>query len=389
MGTVSGPLSPWLYFLRNSGRVLPMGFVIVLSVFLIASVAAIANSIDLTVRTIYRYTEFFTYVLPQRTFRAVPDDQKALIKADPRTGRMIEGSFCFINIKTVIGRLPFVLLGIEKEDREFLIQRMGAHLLEGRMPADGMPEAVISRPIAENRHIGVGDTVAGPLDEGGVAGAPMNVKVVGILDGPIWIAFTSKRFVDATFLLNPRCTLVTTTDPKQLDGLNRALMPVTNKRAGLLQPEKVQVLSRDNLISEIRDSLSSMYLIMEIVSGAVIFVIALMSGMLSNIYFTQRITEFGVLSAIGYARSRLVGRIVAETALLTTIGWAVGAVITYWTLRYLADSVFKGRGLFLDPTDLWAYEHTLPIPVAITFFAVLTIGTRLMRLDPVTIIERR
>lgn len=383
------PLSAVTYFRRNPGRVLPMGFVIVLSVFLIASVASIADSIDLTVRTIYRYTEFFTYVIPQRTFRSVPEDQRALIEKDPRVGRVVDGSIFMMNIRTVIGRLPFVVLGATEDDQRYLLQRVGARLIEGRMPADGMPEAVVSQPVAENRRLKLGDTVAGPLDEGGIAGSPVPVKLVGIVSGPIWLAMTSKTFADSTFLLNPKCLLVTTTDPKRLDSLNRTLMPVTDKRAGILTPEKVQVLSRDNLLHEVRDSLASMYLIMEIVSGAVIFVIALMSGMLANIYFTQRLVEFGVLSAMGYGRARLVRRIVSETALMTLVGWAVGAAISFGVLSYLAGTVFKGRGLFLDPADPWAYAHTVPIPIAITVFAVATIAFRLSRLDPVSIIERR
>ena len=108
-----------------------MGLVIVLAVFLIAGVTVLANAIDLTVRTIYRYTEFFTYVIPQRTTLSVPDDQKAIVRKDPRVDRAIEGSIFFTNIKTVIGRLPFVVLGVTEEDREYLSRRMGATLKSG------------------------------------------------------------------------------------------------------------------------------------------------------------------------------------------------------------------------------------------------------------------
>jgi len=76
----------------------------------------------------------------------------------------------------------------------------------------------------------------------------------------------------------------------------------------------------------LRDSLSSMFLIMGAVNGTVIFVIALMSGMLSNIYFTQRLAEFAVLAAIGYQRTRLIARVIGETALMTLVGWIVGAI---------------------------------------------------------------
>jgi ABC-type antimicrobial peptide transport system permease subunit len=157
----------------------------------------------------------------------------------------------------------------------------------------------------------------------------------------------------------------------------------------LLSPEKVNVLTRASLLAEVRDSLSSMYMIMEVVSATVIFVIALMSGMLSNIYFTQRIPEFGVLAALGISRARLMMKIVWETVILTVISWSVGSVLSVFLLKYLAANVFKQRGLFLDAMDPWAYQHTLPIPVAITIFAMITVWVRLKRLDAVSVIERR
>jgi ABC-type antimicrobial peptide transport system permease subunit len=183
--------------------------------------------------------------------------------------------------------------------------------------------------------------------------------------------------------------IYTTKNPKDLFAVNQALMPTRHKERGRLDPKKLNLLSYQNLVAELRDSLSSMFLIMGVVNGTVIFVISLMSGMLSNIYFTQRISEFAVLSAIGYRRSQLIGRIIAETALLTVIGWAMGAVVTVVFLSLFKTTVFEPRGLIIDPRDWYAYQWTIPIPFAITLFAVTTIAYRLMKLDPVTIIERR
>ena len=118
-------------------------------------------------------------------------------------------------------------------------------------------------------------------------------------------------------------------------------------------------------------------------------IITLMSGMLANIYFTQRLSEFGVLAAIGYSRPKLIGRVLAETALLNAFGWLLGAASTALLMRFLGASVFRARGLFLDPFDLDAYAHTIPVPLCITLFSVGTIAYRLLKLDPVTIIERR
>ena len=387
---MNSPLSPLVYFRRNTSRALPMGLVIVLAVFLIAGVTVLANAIDLTVRTIYRYTEYFTYVLPQQRFREVPEAQRLIVQSDPRVERTMEGAFFLCNIKTVMGRLPFVVLGVPEDDRDYLMQRMETPLIAGRLPAEGMPEAVLSEPMVENKKLKLGDNVVSPTEVGGMAtAAPVPVKLVGILKGPVWVGFTSRSFCTSYFLLNPRCTLYTWKDVNQREALNRAMMPVTDKSKGKLSPNEVQLLSKENLITEVRESLESLYLIMGVVTAAVIFAITLMSGMLANIYFTQRLSEFGVLAAIGYSRPSLIGRVLAETALLNVAGWIVGAASTALLMRFLGESVFRSRGLFLDPFDLDAYAHTIPVPICITLFSVATIAYRLAKLDPVTIIERR
>jgi ABC-type lipoprotein release transport system permease subunit len=386
---VRHPLSAFIYFARNPGKVLPMGFVIVLSVFLIASIASLANSIDRTILTIYGYTRYFTYVVPQRGALRVPEEEIAKVKADPRVDRAMEASLFFTNIKTVIGQLPFVVLGLSPDNREYLLKRVGTEIVQGRLPAEGMPEAALSEPVAKNKNVKIGDIIAGPMDEGGIAGAPMPVKCVGILKGPVWVAVTTKSFCDTTFLAAPRSTVYTTKNPADLMAVNEVMQPQANRTSGKLSPAKAMVLSRQNLISQLRESLSTMYLIMAVVNMTVIFVIALMSGMLSNIYFTQRIAEFAVLSAVGYQRTQLIARIIVETALLTLIGWVIGAIVTYLFLSYFRESVFEPRGLFIDPLDRFAYSYTIPIPISITLFAVGTIALRLLRFDPVTIIERR
>jgi hypothetical protein len=81
--------------------------------------------------------------------------------------------------------------------------------------------------------------------------------------------------------------------------------------------------------------------------------------------------------------------VAGETVLLTLLGWLLGAAVTFVVLSLFKERVFEPRGLLIDPHDLFAYRYTIPIPISITLFAVATIGLRLLKLDPVTIIERR
>ena len=138
-----------------------------------------------------------------------------------------------------------------------------------------------------------------------------------------------------------------------------------------------------------REALSSLYLIMNVVIGIIIFAIAFLTGMLANIYFMQRIPEFATLAAIGYRRSGLLKRILAETGLLCIVGWALGSVLTIALLNVIRVTLMAPRGLLLDPYDFAAYRYTIPLPLAIAFFAVYPIARRLGAMDPVSIIERR
>ena len=85
-----------------------------------------------------------------------------------------------LNRKTVVGRLPVVGIGSNPEERDYLLKRIGATLESGRMPGDGKAEVVVSKPILENRGLKLGDVIAGPLDEGGIAGSPVPLSLIPI-----------------------------------------------------------------------------------------------------------------------------------------------------------------------------------------------------------------
>ncbi len=353
--------------------------------FLIASVVTIVNSIDLTVLTIYNYTKAFTPVIPRSGHLHVSPQIVARIRATPGCDKTIETSGFFFNVNTVFGPFPFVCLGVEPGDRDYLLKRAGDTLEPGgHMPTPGLPEAVVSEGIVRNKRLKIGDYIASPTeaDTSSIVAVPVPVKLVGILRGPTWIAFTSKEFPDAALPLVPHSILATTKNPADQ-------LAFGDKLFSTLPRVQVAVFSFNDLVKTLRHSLASMYLIMHLVNGTVIFVVALMAGMLSNIYFTQRISEFATLAAIGLRRSTLVWHAVSETAILTSIGWAVGIFVNWGILSLMRGSVFEPRGMLINPSDPYSYINTLPIPVMITLFAVATISYRLANLDPVTIIERR
>lgn len=376
---VTNPLSAWLFFRRNLSRTAPMAVVIVLSVVLIGTVVTIIRSIDLTVLTVYGYNRYFLVALPRNGERVAPEVEQ-IIRSEELVKAIYRTSVCFTNIRTIFGKFPFVLFGLSQEDMPKVLNLTRMRLVAGRLPRRGEAACALSVGIARNRGLKIGDVVLAPNIEDSFA--PIPVKLVGLLDGENWFAVIPIEFVQEHYFPLLEELVVVAPTPEQQPELDRRLDKALDKRS-------VRLFTYGQLVRELRSSLSNLYLIMNIVIAIVVLVIAIMMGMLSNIFFMQRLPEFALLTAMGYTRGMLLWRIVRETVLLVMVGWTVGILLSMGILWGLYWWLFEPRGMLLQPMDWQAYRYTIPVPIAVLAFAAMSVGPRLLAMDPVLVIERK
>ena len=374
-------LSPLTYFRRNLGKTLPMAFVIVLSVTMVASVVTIIRSIDLTVFTLYGYNRFLTGMTPRNAL-VIDDKQVAKVRNLPELGVMVPTHSYTVLVKTIFGKMPFPLFGLDESGRKLLLERCNVRLAKGRLPQDGEPEAVVSDDVARNLGLKLGDIISKPESED--AYAPQPIKLVGLLHGPVWIGLTNKAFVDANspFTFVGYMAFAPNKDEQAQRRLDSAMEKVVDKKLA-------RVWRFAGLVRETQSALANLYLILNIVTTLIVCAVAFVCALLSNIYFTQRLPEIATLSAIGYGRGQLLRRAFGETVLLCAFGWLMGGILTVSLLYTIFLVALQPKGLLLNPVDAIAFLFTLPMPFAITTFAIVTIWRRLSMLDPVSIIERR
>jgi putative ABC transport system permease protein len=374
-------LSPVLFLRRNFLRVLPIALVIVVAVTLVSSVVTIIRSIDLTVFTLYGYNRFCTGLIPRNAL-ALDAAEVKRIQQLPQLGRLAPTHSYSVRVKTIFGKMVFPVFGLAPQDRDEFIARCSVRLSQGRLPAEGQAEAAISDEVAKNLGVKLGDTLLDPTSEDNYA--PVPVKLVGLLQGPHWLGLTSKEFVDGNspFTWSGYLAFAPTRDIAAQERLDDAIERTVDKA-------DARVWRYASLVKETQSALANLYLILNLVISIIVFSIAFVCGLLFNIYFTQRLPEIATLAAIGYPRSLLIRRALGETAILCFFGWLLGGALTIGLLEALKYGIFVPRGLLLDPLDPASFVFTVPLPFAITLVAVVTIGLRLTRLDPVSIIERR
>jgi predicted lysophospholipase L1 biosynthesis ABC-type transport system permease subunit len=212
---------------------------------------------------------------------------------------------------------------------------------------------------------------------------PGRFTVVGVISGP-----TPMGLCSFDYLNNPLAyafsaklweRLVLVARPGRLDEMNAFLRTL---------PE-IKLYDRARAVEEVSESFDRILLILNFVSAALVVVVAVVVGMIHNIFFAQRMDEFAILLAIGHARRRLLRKVGLETAGIMAVSWAAGAA-----LGFAAFGLFRGlyllpKGIPIPFIQLAPLAVSLALPAVAHLFASLTVNGRLRRLDPVTIIERR
>lgn len=386
------PLSALTYYRRNITRTLPVGGALVISVFLIAAIVTLLNSVDRSITTHYGFLSRFSGLTAQLE-RDVSPALLAKAKAQPGWKHVIPALPYFLTLRTVFGEMPIPVYGVDKDKVQTVVSVSGNRLVEGRWPAVNAPEVVLSRTWANNFGKRVGQWI--DPKKGRLPLVLEKQKLVGIIDGGANMALTDRAYLQlelpdvvqrTSYLFVPR-------DPRQMSKLNAQISDYLKKpkKHGLTEAETrfAKLWTFSGLVKELRDSLEFLYKFLAIADGLVIGAVALMGGFLANIYFEQRLSEFGLLSAFGFRRERLARRVMVETGILVVAGWLLGLLLTWLIFRAIDAFYMTPRGLILAPLDSLALRYTLPTPFIVGLASLGTVLFRLYRLDPIEIMERR
>lgn len=378
---VRNPFAAYAYLWRNLSQSVPLTCVIVIAVILVYGIVALMNSIPLSIRDVYGYMKYSLGISPRGDTELLPKLRRIIESQAPvRPERIIVCRASVAQVRSIVGKWPFAVLGMSRSDLKYYLRRLGADRLVGRLPEPGKPEAIVSEPVARNLGLKIGSELLGPTIEG--AFSPMPVHVVGIADTPNWVMLTSIEYHREYHLPPVDNLLVMAKDQSEQQRLDRwALQRFRGERA--------QVFAFHDLQERTDESFDILYWILDVVIVALTTLITLIMAMLIKIHLTQRMPEFGLLEALGYSRVALVRRLLAEHLSVILVGWVAGVGLGFAVLTLAHHLVMRPRAFSLDTFDLEALVATVPIPAAILMAAVLTVWLRLRKLDAIAIIERR
>jgi ABC-type lipoprotein release transport system permease subunit len=300
----------------------------------------------------------------------------------PGTAFVKRDAYSNLDINLLAGNAQFDLYGFDPQGMAQLLTLYGDRVVAGRLPAANANEIAVSEEIARSRHVWVGGKLGNALDE--LDRLPDTFTVVGIIQGPTRLGVIPLDYMTEHYLFERRYQgLVVVPQAGQEQAVHDQLQKLVAGSAFRLFDWAYIKAKIDSLIANL-DAINTFLILL------VTIVLSLVVGLLNNLFFRQRMNEFGLLAAVGYSRWGLIMRVALESFGVTLAAWIIGvglgvAVLSWFNLTFIVP-----HGLLMNIFDWNVLAlHTLPIPLMVFAFGMGTVAWQLLRLDPISIIERR
>lgn len=352
-----------------------------LSVTLIGGIIALINSITYSIETIYLYSANFLAVNPRGDFAGTAKLREDVLDNTPvKIERTITCRGVSTQVKSIVGKWPFVVIGMKRPDIEFWLDRLKVTGLDGRLPEAGKPEMIVSDPVARNLHLSLGSVVLEPTSQESYS--PYPVKVVGIAHTDKWTMVTDYDYVAQNHF--------PPLDNMLFFAYNRGdQIKLDNWAFEHFKGERVALWAYREIDKQTKTMFSTLFAILNVIISLLVILITVMMGMLINIYMSQRLVEFGLLQALGYTKRQLLVRVIKESGAVVVVGWLLGLLLAYGVIVLFKVLLMDPNAYQIKILDPVALKYTLPVPIAIMGAALLTIFLRFRRFDPVSVVERR
>lgn len=375
------PLSAYKHYISNKKRFLFIFVPVLLSTILIYTLQMLITS---EFRTINRlYTE------PQKYYISIAAKTKTInneiINSVFDRKKDYERVFPWVAHYTYIDSLMESSVGskvftVRQEDMKWLIARMNLKIIKGRLPKAGSNEIILHKTVADNKELTIGDKIGGNLrkDEA-IEGEKV---IVGLIDGVSIVSFDSLEYwMDINHVQFDDYSTGIIIIPKE----NR--VNSINSFIKTIDPQGLDIRTYDTVSLQSSNDSSRIKIIVTAISIMALIMITICAGFISYINISQRRSEFGILSAIGFTSHEIMKRVAVEILWVNMAALVIGIFISVFLGTFFNLFVFKPQGISLL---LLRPEYMIKascVPVFCCIFSLAPVWNTLTKLDTVAVIE--
>jgi len=382
------PLSPCTYYRRHKRQATLLAGLMTLTTLGIWIMVSLLNSIPENILTINNWLDWSGAVMTN------DPTVVSQLRVQPDVAHVIPAREMYIAVP-MGANIDFPILGVSETDTPILVDAFHVRLKEGRLPSPRTNEIALSEEIAAPLGLHLGDSIGRPVDAYRYSSIPTELTLVGILEG-VPAAKPSPYKTRASTRLGLASLEYLESHEAYAEGVTTLIIIAQEGRKAAVdrwletevRSDSALVRTAGTLSSELRGTRLTIYLICGVVEGLVGVVIALIVIAINQIALAQRLSDQGVLHALGHHKNLLARRLALEVTILAGTGWLIGLTLASLSLAWIRRGFYEPRGMVLSLSNLLPLGFTLVIPLLVIALTALSSRYILTRLDSVAIIER-
>lgn len=347
------------YVLRNYKKTFMLVWTMVLGIFLMSLTNIIINSVNSNVYKAWAkpFTDF--YVLE-------PIKETNINDTENYYSIFLDRVF----ITGVTGRISTYAFFVKKDAREYICNKNGVEMIEGKYPASGSNEIIVSKEIAKSKGICIGDYIGKEiqLDESLIG----KYQVVGIFEAEGVFTIGDYDYYKSqnpsayeSIMINKQDVIYNNDDV----GVNYNIYSYETEEEDIVEYGQILTIS------------------MIVLTVFIYFVIIFIILFVIYIYYSQRKNEYGILMAIGYKKSDIITMAIKEVLLISTIALSIGIAISLLTGFGLNVGYFEKMGQSLVVCRLSYFYVSFGMIALIAFFSGVMITKMISKIDCISLIE--
>ena len=380
------PVSPLTYYLRHKRSALLQIALISLATAGLFILVAVLDAIPM--RGHVSYLTKVGRVVP--TGDGLDPGIVAQIETHPDVERVVPENGLSVSLPSLLGTDSQRLLGVSPPDARYLMEHCGVRLKEGRMFEPRTNQFVISEEIARALDLQLGDEIERTVDQNHYNAVPAPLMLVGILEGDptvnagptVRLGFVSAEYLEGHERYAPRATGLLVVARQGRKDIVDSFLETT------VSSKYAEVETFAQLVEFLKAARIGIYVVFGVVNSVVAVAVAFVVGIINRIAIARRLSEFGLLHALGRTRTYLTRRLRLETTILAGLGCLVGLGIALAITSWLKNSLFYNLGMELNLRNPAPFFFVLPIPLIVVALTSLSVRRTFARLDAVAIIER-
>lgn len=356
------PLSPLLFLKGNLKSALPIFVSVAVGVFLVYFYALFgATSIKMINVASFDLVEKYniTYTddnkpLPASFLRKIKEaDGGGIIPV------RLDSSSGLPYFRGGPGNVEMLNFNIFDDDAARLLKNYGVKLQEGRLPRDNQNEILVPREYALHAHVGVGDYIGTEVSDAyGLLG---KYKICGLTEGPVFFTVECQPGKETKEQLMERGVLY------PIDKLGAA----AQRSLFDDMPFDVVYKSYDSFKQSFAIVQTAYRSLTYFLTGMIVTVLCVALVNISAIVFANRVDEFAILHAVGYAKGNLSRKLWEENAFVCCAGYLAGIGFAELAAWLLNNAVFYSQGEELSMVSLSGMISAFAMPVFVSVFSLL------------------